>query len=292
MIRAILTPAQSSGQFVIDADRSGREFANLVAVTFSAFDSFEMQYDDADYHHVGLRGWKERDGEKVPYLKSGAELIDDFVEAAQSCLSGGKRDRWEQALNTLSSDPLFAESGVQDLCDKNIYFDDWSEEAAEIFKGLSSGHAIVLLTITRLVMVVEEQSFVLLDEPEGHLHPPLLSAFIRALSQLLMSQNGVALIATHSPLVLQEVPASCVWLVNRSGRTVVATRPPLETFGEDVGRLTHTVFGLEVTDTGFHKIIRQKIIEEGWSFDQLIGEFGSQIGAEGLAVARALSVLN
>lgn len=46
----------------------------------------------------------------------------------------------------------------------------------------------------------------LIDEPEGHLHPPLLSAFVRALSELLVNRNGVAIIATHSPVVLQEVP--------------------------------------------------------------------------------------
>jgi len=65
---------------------------------------------------------------------------------------------------------------------------------------MSSGHAIVLLTITRLVATVEEKTLVLIDEPESHLHPPLLSAFIRALSELLYDRNGVSIIATHSPV--------------------------------------------------------------------------------------------
>ena len=71
---------------------------------------------------------------------------------------------------------------------------------------MSSGHAIVFMTITRLVEKVDERSLVLLDEPESHLHPPLLSALIRALSDLLVSRNAIAIIATHSPVVLQEVP--------------------------------------------------------------------------------------
>jgi len=65
---------------------------------------------------------------------------------------------------------------------------------------LSSGHAIVLLTITRLVEL-DERSLVLIDEPEVHLHPPLLSAFVRALSDLLIELNGVAIVATHSPVM-------------------------------------------------------------------------------------------
>jgi predicted ATP-dependent endonuclease of OLD family len=65
--------------------------------------------------------------------------------------------------------------------------------------------------VTRLVESVEERTLVLLDEPESHLHPPLLSAFVRALSDLLVNRNGAAIIATHSPVVLQEVPRECVW---------------------------------------------------------------------------------
>jgi predicted ATP-dependent endonuclease of OLD family len=97
----------------------------------------------------------------------------------------------------------------------------------------------------------------LLDEPEAHLHPPLLSAFIRALSDLLVNRNGVAIIATHSPVVLQEVPKICVWKIWRNGREVVVERPEIETFAENVGILTRKVFGLEVANSGFHKLLSE-----------------------------------
>ena len=47
--------------------------------------------------------------------------------------------------------------------------DDESAEVVKIFKDLSSGHKIVLLTLTRLVEKVEEKTLVLIDEPEAHL---------------------------------------------------------------------------------------------------------------------------
>lgn len=121
---------------------------------------------------------------------------------------------------------------------------DLDSHQSALFGRLSSGHKIVLLTITRLVETVEERSLVLIDEPETHLHPPLLSAFVRSLSGLLINRNGVAIIATHSPVVLQEVPRSCVWKVRRSGRVTEVERPEIETFGENVGILTREVFGL------------------------------------------------
>ncbi len=86
----------------------------------------------------------------------------------------------------------------------------------------------MLLTITRVVETLEERSLVLLDEPEAHLHPPLLSAFIRSLSDLLVNRNGVAIVATHSPVILQEVPKSCAWRIRRIGRQAKIERPTTE----------------------------------------------------------------
>lgn len=128
-----------------------------------------------------------------------------------------------------------------------------------IFMSLSSGHAIVLLTLTRLVDLVAEQTLVLFDEPETHLHPPLLSAFVRALSDLLTERNGVAITATHSPVVLQEVPKSCVYKIGRSGSRAQGRRPRIETYGENVGVLTHEIFGLEVMRSGFYAEIKKAV---------------------------------
>jgi predicted ATP-dependent endonuclease of OLD family len=74
---------------------------------------------------------------------------------------------------------------------------------------------------------------------------------------LLIDRNGVAIVATHSPVVLQEVPRSCAWNLRRTGAVVNAERLELETFGENVGTLTREVFGLEVTHSGFHKMLQE-----------------------------------
>ncbi|MWK60246.1 AAA family ATPase [Pseudomonas otitidis] len=127
----------------------------------------------------------------------------------------------------------------------------------------------------------------LLDEPESHLHPPLLSAFTRAISDLLTDRNGVAIIATHSPVVLQEVPSSCVWKVRRSNLLTYAERPESETFAENVGFLTREVFGLEVSKSGFYDLLEQSI-REGKSYQEVFSEYEGQLGFEGQALLRAL----
>jgi ABC-type multidrug transport system ATPase subunit len=153
-------------------------------------------------------------------------------------------------------------------------------EARQLFSGrLSSGHKIVLLTITRLVETVVERSLVLLDEPEAHLHPPLLAAFVRALSDLLMKGNGVAIAATHSPVLLQEVPQECAWVIVRNGEDAHAVRPIRETFGEGVGLLTHDVFELEVVESGFYQLIKNEA-REALGPEEVAQEFHQRLGSE------------
>ncbi|MFY0584337.1 AAA family ATPase [Cystobacter fuscus] len=200
--------------------------------------------------------------------------------------AGARAIRWRRALEALESDPLFKETEVARLAD-DFFGDDWTSLATNLYKELSSGHKIVLLTVTRLVETVVERTLVLLDEPEAHLHPPLLAAFVRSLSDLLIQRNGVAIIATHSPVVLQEAPKTCVWLLRRSGNQVLADRPENETFGENVGVLTREAFSLEVTQSGFHTLLRNAV-EKSPSYEALLEHFGHQLGAEARAIARGL----
>lgn len=272
-------------------------FANLVSVSFSAFDEFEPlpvrqnKASGLQYSYIGLKRADSSAGQAVPPW-SGAGLATEFVNSVRICRQGARTSRWLRALRMLEADPIFGdvEADIAQLAQvtgSEGENDNLKSRATGVFRRLSSGHKIVLLTVTRLVETVEERSLVLLDEPEAHLHPPLLSAFIRALSDLLIDRNGVAIIATHSPVVLQEVPKSCVWKVRRTGQAVVVERPEIETFGENVGVLTRDVFGLEVTQSGFHKLISDAV-DEDHRYDEVVEYFDGHLGGEALAIARAL----
>lgn len=306
LLKSVISEDKDPGQVLFYQDdwldgtvvSSEPDFANMVSVSFSAFDPFvppeisQLASSKLKYAYIGLKRPAQStptEGGSESFAKH--ELAAQFVASASVCRRGVKRERWTQALNTLEADPLFEEANVVGLAeDGEVSEAIWGRNAKKLFNRLSSGHAIVLLTMTRLVELVDEKSLVLLDEPEGHLHPPLLAAFVRALSVLLTRRNGVALIATHSPVVLQEVPASCVWYLHRSAGEVWANRPERETFGENVGVLTRDVFGLEVNKSGFHKLIAEAVKQSRGDYDEVVAHFNGELGEEAQALIRFLSL--
>ncbi|AJQ94879.1 AAA family ATPase [Gynuella sunshinyii] len=311
MIKAVMAPGDTAASF--SEEKTPRKksaiskdyFSSLVSVSFSAFDPFSPPREQSDpskgtcYFYIGLKDREDQDR-----LRTISELQGDCCQALTECFrSEEKRKRWHAAIRKLGSDENFERmkleklenhyksiineigAGVQSDSDqfKIVYLD----KVRTYLDRMSSGHAVVLLTITRLVATVEEKTLVLIDEPESHLHPPLLSAFIRALSDLLHDRNGVAIIATHSPVVLQEIPKSCVWTINRVGVYTSPKRPDIETFGENVGVLTREIFGLEVVRSGFYDLLVH-IVEQGKSYEEILREFNSQLGFEGRAILKAL----
>jgi predicted ATPase len=304
------TGSEEQGSFIdLEADwERGRDpfpFSNVIFVSFSAFDAFtssiEAETSETDtlfsvgsprvpLSYVGLGN---ADGDGRP--RDVQSLADEFVTSAGSCLRNtSQRLKWNRVMESLEVDPLFRDLQIRSSV--NLSDEDTSEDLAwartdarlmEAFKQASSGHKVVLLTLTQLVEKSRERSLVLFDEPESHLHPPLLSAYMRALSDLLADTNGAAIIATHSPVVLQDVPRNCVWKLRRSGNQSLAERPQIETFGENVGVLTHEVFGLEVTQSGYHAELQRAVAAED-SFEAVASRFGNQLGSEAQGIVRIM----
>ncbi|MCF8465116.1 MAG: ATP-binding protein [Flavobacteriales bacterium] len=271
-----------------------QQFASLVFVSFSAFDRTIPEDELKDktksipYYYIGLKKTSSKNATRQ-LTKSNIVLENEFHKGIDKCLSEKKDYLLEGAFLQLYSDPIFAHANPMKLFKRReqIEANEFKKECKELFKELSSGHKIVLLTITRLVDSLADKSLVLIDEPEAHLHPPLLSAFIKSLSDLLSEKNAAAIVATHSPVVLQEVPKSSVWLLRRSGLEASAERLPEETYGENIGTLTNRVFGLEVRKSGYHKFLSDAI-KDGISFDYLMKLLNDQLGLQGKAMAMTL----
>ncbi len=283
MIQSFIHPDNTIGEFLIVQDEWGDSeefFSRVVSVSYSAFDPFKpyLESDYPNYSYIGLKKL-----EKNITLKNDQELAQEFAKSILDDMNPSKRKKWINAVKSLESDPLFARVNITQILDNSLN----RKSIIKLFNKLSSGHSIILLTITKLVEKIEEKTLVLLDEPEAHLHPPLQSAFIRALSDLLINRNAVAFIATHSPVIVQEVPKSCVWKLSRFGLEANAERFNDETFGETIGKITREVFDLEVNESGFYKLLSDDV-NSGQTYEQIVNQYKDQLGFEAKLLLRAL----
>ena len=110
---------------------------------------------------------------------------------------------------------------------------------------------------------------------------------IEKIFDMLIKRNSVAIISTHSPIVLQEIPKSCVWILNREEDYLQGNRPQVETFGTNVGVLTNEVFGYEVKKSGFNALLR-KVVAENNTYDEVLERFNGELGDEARSIVRAL----
>lgn len=279
---AAIEDDRSDGKFFIqgaaDSMISDFPFVNVLHISFSAFDDeldlsiFPERNGIVGYQTVGLSTYKE-------------SLEEQFAASLDNCTSDSRLQRWSSLLENLAhSEPLLNELLV------DFDSEDAILAAKDAFKGLSSGHKIVTLTITRLVELVKEKTLILIDEPETHLHPPLLSALTRTISDMAAARNGIVILATHSPVVLQEIPSSCIWKVQRSSGISRAHRILIESFGESVSTLTSEVFRLSIDNTGFRKILADLLRENGNSVQLTLDALGNRLGIEGRYLLSSLAL--
>ena len=276
-------------------------FSKAIYASFSVFDNplLDIEFgqktaDTTSITYIGLHKEASESRQKTQptpteySIKNKADLAEEFCASVTDCIlsSENRKQLWKTAVRTLESDINFEDKSINELLnigDKG----ELTTRSRELFLNLSSGHAAVLYTITKLVELTEEKTVVIFDEPENHLHPPLLSAFVRALSELLAKKNGISIISTHSPVVLQEVPSSCAWKITTLNDETITERPSIQTFAENIGTLTHEIFGLEVQKSGFLALLKAET-DETESYDEILKKYNKEIGLEGRAMLRSI----
>jgi|SRR5580693_5415432 hypothetical protein len=79
---------------------------------------------------------------------------------------------------------------------------------------------------------------------------------MKCLRHLLNQTSSFAIIATHSPVVIQETPSRNVYVLRRNGRDTISERVSIETFGENIGVLTTEVFDLDASQSDYRHILQ------------------------------------
>lgn len=275
----------AAGRFVGNAP----PFKTVVVVSYSAFDIFEIpgrtdvekqRLEDEGalfgYVYCGLRERADEegpDGEQAYRLRTPKEIQVEFLSALRRVWAA---DRLPELLEILK--PLLRDASFQRIGLSQLYASRDEESIGTLFRELSSGHKVVLKIVTELTAHISgtEPTLVLIDEPETHLHPPLLAAFLKSIRACLEIFDGYAVIATHSPVVLQETPARSVRVLRRAADKNCVVTPSIETFAESIGVITQEVFNLGDGSTDWHETLR--LLALRYSLDDIEELFGMRLG--------------
>lgn len=211
----------------------------------------------------------------------GTKLPNVFTDSAgRSWLSIDRVPIGEQQVLLLAS----AIDTEQDLA----FIDDDGNEFPP-----SSGQRVYLRFAAQALSVIAQGSLIILDEPETHLHPNFVSEFMTLLHKVLVATNSIALIATHSPYVVREVPSICVHVVKVEGGVPEIGGVHLKTLGASVSSISDAVFG-DSTAARFHYVIAKELAKqakeqvgtEAHRVAWLIKRFGHELNTEMLSAIR------
>ncbi|MGF9772402.1 AAA family ATPase [Priestia aryabhattai] len=136
-----------------------------------------------------------------------------------------------------------------DLFSVNLLSDVWFQNKydAEQFplSMLSSGELSMFMRFFDLDEYVKDNSIVLIDEPETHLHPKWIRGYIKTLIKLLGDRKCHVLIATHSPLIVSDVTKSCIIGLKKDSYNIRQVKIDDKTLGLNYEEVLSEVFCLE-----------------------------------------------
>ena len=105
---------------------------------------------------------------------------------------------------------------------------------------LSSGEVEVLTFLGTFLIEDLHDGLLFVDEPELHLHPGWHHLVLKALRTLLPTTQIIC--STHSPHILNQVPARNVWLLRRENDQVTAVQPQ-DAYGLEANRVLEDLMG-------------------------------------------------
>ncbi len=264
-------------------------FRRLFILSYSAFDNFIMPGVGTDDYQLILQGLRNHEGRLV-YCG-----IRDLEKEYEMLLDKKNEDLDDEALDTdhatyhelKSIDSLAGEFAVshshivadKEKCDEwnnlmrecaaanqcleNMYFEwdplclDNEDEVKAHFKSLSTGIKYIIHSLACIIDRIEPNSIIIFDEPENHIQPPLLSKFIYCLRRLSQRHTSLVMVATHSPVIVQETLSKNVIIVNRFDDKWEFRHPSIETYGENIANITDEVFNLNTSVTNYQKTARR-----------------------------------
>ena len=237
-------------------------YNKVISISFSVFDTFPLPSGDArfNYRYLGL---KDKQGDMLQNLRTELRMHLDGINAKS------RMHQWfaflREVLHEQLSEILTQEGKADEIDVKKIMGS---------LQKLSSGENLLIYIFSSLLDEIKQNTLILFDEPEMHLHPNAISSLIQYMYMLLGNFNSFCIMATHSPLVIQEIPSDNVIIFKREGDTLTLQPLPFETFSQDLTTVTESVFG-NTSTSRYHYRILSLLAKNINDYDKIIEYIGN-----------------
>lgn len=274
---AIMDQARRARPDLLTPDGEAVHVSRVVTISYGAFDqSTIVDSDDGlvarsvstTHIYQGLRALNVRTGKLTNRLKS-RRVLEAEVRFDIRELSDVRIGIFEELLDLIRQVTAVPIQLRRDQSGLDVVG----------LPRLSSGQLMVVSVLVSLSAHLEPGSLVLVDEPEIHLHPPLISAVIRAIAVATERFGSVAILATHSSVVVQQLQTRNVLVVWRDDRGPISIgSPDIETYGESLGIIDRAVFGMAGIPTG-SQVVLQRLAETPTDPVEVLGRVSDQASA-------------
>jgi len=267
-------------------------FKNIIVVSYSAFDNFpipdregsekEMMENNGNifgYVYCGLREVaKTKINNSITQqfsLKTMRTINEEFYSSLKRIFKNKREKIFSDILKPLIKEPSFRTIPLDMISDDASFK---QQDLAGFYDNLSSGHKIItkILADVTAQMSFSQASLLLIDEPEVHLHPSLQAAFLKSIRKCLDLFDGYAILTTHSPVLLQEMPSRYVKVLNRLETKSLLNDIDIETFGESINVITEAVFNVDDSMTNWNDTLKE--MSGKYSYEKIESLFGKPLG--------------
>ena len=259
----------------VEKQNEGYIFGDIHVVSYSPFDTFKdisqlnngkfsknsIKSGMLPYNFYGIRKLANIEGKNEVLLKSHIEISKEIKKGYNKILSKNRRDVY---LNIL-----------EQCLGWSVVKDD-PKRVVDNFNSYSSGQKILITMITDLLSSVEEDDLILIDEPESYLHPQGVSNFYHCIIRILKETKSFCIMATHSPIIVQETPSKYINILTKIGSNIKAKNPTTETLGQGLSSIINEVFKVDFDDLSFFETLKA-FKEIGLSIDDLESALGNNL---------------
>ena len=193
-------------------------FSKVLTISYSVFDRFKIPDNSHfSYQYCWLRT-------KNNSIKTESDQKTQLKKDIEAIKNKQMIEIWKSLLAEISEEYIDIDN-IDSFLDK-----------------LSSWQKILVIVFSEVLAHIEENSLLLFDEPETHLHPNILFKLIKILHQILADYDSYIIIWTHSPIVIQQIPQQYVNIIHNDSWIRYVSHPTIETFWENFSTITKDIF--------------------------------------------------